>query len=299
MSQSLENMRRKLNGAAELGSVVRTMKALAAASIGQYEAAVRSLEGYYRAVDLGLAACLIKADHLDAAMARAASAEGPIGVLVFGSDQGLVGQFNDVVADFAVREMSLMMTTNKLLWAVGDYVHSRLLDSGYTPVSRFSLPASVSAITPLIGRILGEIEAHRAKGDVEQVYVIHNQPRSGAIYEPVIQRLLPLEGKSGQEVTDVSWQAHKIPEVIGDPVQALLALVREYLFVSLFRACAESLASENASRLAAMQRAENNIDGLREELTVSFNRLRQRKIDEELFDVISGFEAASGNTDPL
>ena len=63
------------------------------------------------------------------------------------------------------------------------------------------------------------------------------------------------------------------------------ALVREYLFVSLYKACAESLASENASRLAAMQRAEKNIDDLVGTLNQTFRRLRQTSIDEELFDV--------------
>jgi hypothetical protein len=52
-----------------------------------------------------------------------------------------------------------------------------------------------------------------------------------------------------------------------------------------------SNASENASRLAAMQRAEKNIDELLEDLNRIFHRLRQSGIDAELFDVISGFEA--------
>ncbi len=73
--------------------------------------------------------------------------------------------------------------------------------------------------------------------------------------------------------------------------QTLRALIREYLFVTLFRACAESLASENASRLVAMQRADKNIQELQEDLKRTFHRLRQSDIDEELFDVISGFEA--------
>jgi F-type H+-transporting ATPase subunit gamma len=73
----------------------------------------------------------------------------------------------------------------------------------------------------------------------------------------------------------------------------LRTLIREYLFVSLFRACAESLASENASRLSAMQRAEKNIDELLESLNRKFHQLRQSSIDEELFDVVSGFEALS------
>jgi F-type H+-transporting ATPase subunit gamma len=75
--------------------------------------------------------------------------------------------------------------------------------------------------------------------------------------------------------------------------ETLRALIREYLFVSFFRACAESLASENACRLAAMQRAEKNIEELLEDLDGRFHRLRQSSIDEELFDVISGFEALS------
>ena len=75
----------------------------------------------------------------------------------------------------------------------------------------------------------------------------------------------------------------------------LRALIREYLFISLFRACAESLASENASRLAAMERADKNINDLLEQLHGTFHQLRQSGIDEELFDVISGFEALVGS----
>lgn len=57
MSDTLETLRRKIDGAGELDSVVRSMKALAAASIGKYEKAVPSLADYYRRVELGLAAC--------------------------------------------------------------------------------------------------------------------------------------------------------------------------------------------------------------------------------------------------
>ena len=78
---------------------------------------------------------------------------------------------------------------------------------------------------------------------------------------------------------------------MGGHIATLRGLIREYLFISLFRACAESLASENASRLAAMERADKNITDLLEHLHGTFHRLRQSGIDEELFDVVSGFEA--------
>ncbi|HEY7304889.1 MAG TPA: F0F1 ATP synthase subunit gamma [Bryobacteraceae bacterium] len=75
--------------------------------------------------------------------------------------------------------------------------------------------------------------------------------------------------------------------------ETLAALLREYMLVSLFRACAESLASESASRLAAMQAAERKIGDLIDQLRLEFNQSRQNAIDEELFDVIAGYEALS------
>jgi F-type H+-transporting ATPase subunit gamma len=76
------------------------------------------------------------------------------------------------------------------------------------------------------------------------------------------------------------------------PREALLSrLLRQYLFVSIFRACAESQASEHASRLAAMQAAERNLDTRLEEVTMTFRRARQDVITSELLDVVAGFEA--------
>ena len=64
-------------------------------------------------------------------------------------------------------------------------------------------------------------------------------------------------------------------------------------FRLVLQGLAESLAAENASRLAAMQRAEKNIDDLVESLNETFRRLRQTSIDEELFEVMSGYESLS------
>jgi F-type H+-transporting ATPase subunit gamma len=157
-----------------------------------------------------------------------------------------------------------------------------------------SLPNSVQAITPLVGRIQIESEAHRAKDAHSRVYVFHNQPHAGPLYKPVGQRLLPLDAQWQQDAARVAWPTTTPPQIVDGSNTVLRALIREYLFISLFRACAESLASENASRLAAMERANRNIDELLEQLQGTFHRLRQSGIDEELFDVVSGFEALVG-----
>ena len=293
MSDTTASLRRKISSAGDLQSVVRTMKTLAASSIGQYEKSVRALADYYRTVELGLGVCFREGEPatLMVDRKRQTDADG-VGAVVFGSDQGLVGQFNDVVADYAIKTLAAL-PGKPHVWAVGERVHARLEDAGLPLMGLFTVPNSVKAITPLVGQIQIESEAHRAKGDYARLYVFHNRPQSGALYEPVSQRLLPLDAQWQQGLAKVSWPTKNLPEVMGAGTGTLRALIREYLFISLFRACAESLASENASRLAAMERADKNIDELLENLHGTFHRLRQSGIDEELFDVISGFEALS------
>ncbi|MGA2703857.1 MAG: F0F1 ATP synthase subunit gamma [Isosphaeraceae bacterium] len=293
MSDTLASLRRKIGGAEDLESVVRSMKALAAASIGQYEKSVLALADYDRTVELGLVVCL-RNRRTDAAeqAGRPDAGAKAVNAIVFGSDQGLVGQFNDVLADFVAKALD-PLPGEKKVWAVGDRVRARLADAGVPPVGLFAVPTAVNAITPLVGQILVESEAHHGKGEFDQLYLFHNRPRSGAAYEPVSQHLLPLDEKWGLRLAHLPWPTKNLPEVIGDHERTVEALVREYLFVSLYKACAESLAAENASRLAAMQRAEKNIDDLLGTLNQTFRRLRQTSIDEELFDVLSGYESLS------
>ena len=293
MSDTTASLRRKIGGAEDLQSVVRTMKAVAASSIGQYERSVAALADYYRAVELGLGVCFRESGPAPLMAERKGhTVADAIGAIVFGSDQGLVGQFNDVVADYAIKTLAAMPGKPQV-WAVGERVHARLADAGLSLMGLFTVPNSVKAITPLVGQIQIESEAHRAKGEYACVYVFHNRPMSAALYEPVSQRLLPLDASWQQSLAKVPWPAGNLPQIMGTAHTTLRALIREYLFISLFRACAESLASENASRLAAMQRADKNIDELLEDLNRTFHRTRQDGIDEELFDVVSGFEALS------
>jgi F-type H+-transporting ATPase subunit gamma len=293
MSDTTASLRRKIGGAGDLQNVVRTMKAVAASSIGQYEKSVRALADYYRTVELGLGACFRESGPVSLiAERKRKTVPGAIGAVVFGSDQGLVGQFNDVVAAYAVKTLAALPAKPEV-WAVGERLHARLADTGLPLMGLFTVPNSVKAVTPLVGQILVETETHHNQGEATELHLFYNRPTSGAVYAPVSQRLLPLDENWRRKLSELTWPTGNLPEVIGGGTATLRALIREYLFVSLFRACAESLASENASRLAAMQRADKNIDELLEDLNRTFHSLRQSGIDEELFDVISGFEALS------
>jgi F-type H+-transporting ATPase subunit gamma len=157
----------------------------------------------------------------------------------------------------------------------------------------FAVPTSVDAIAPLVGQILVDSERRPGRSEVTELYLFYNRPTAGAAYAPIVQRLLPLDDGWRRNMAEVPWPTGYLPELMGSGTATRRTLIREYLFISLFRACAESLASENASRLAAMDRADRNIGDLLATLRGTFHRLRQSGIDEQLFDVIAGFEALS------
>ncbi|MBV8141856.1 MAG: F0F1 ATP synthase subunit gamma [Verrucomicrobia bacterium] len=288
MSESMQILRHKISSAEDLGSVVRTMKALAAASIVQYERAVHSLADYYHAIELGLYVCVH--DATSPRMVKEShrlSVQPMIKAIVFGSDQGLVGQFNDQLAAFVSSQLK-NASGERMVVAIGERVRGRLQDQGFSVRTTYPVPNSVAGITPLVGQILVD---HEKQNETGETHIFHNRPSGAQSYEPVKQRLLPLDATWQGAFGQMQWPTKLLPEVLGPVESTLTALIHEYLFVSLFKASAESLASENTCRLAAMQRAQRNIDELLDHLRMVFNQTRQTSIDEELFDVISGFEA--------
>lgn len=299
MSDTPASLNHQIGSATDLQSVVRTMKAMAASRMGQCDNAVHALADYERTVHLALAACLRHRGHPAPAPPRGPAASQATIAVVFGTDQGLVGQFNEVLAEHVTQALAALPGPTEV-WTVGARMPERLADHCLTLGEHFALPSAMEAITPLVGRILVALQAHQKHGwmgptgQVEhagQVLLFHHQPQTGNGYAPTRQRLLPLDATWQRELATLRWPTARPPELLNPGETTLLALVGEYLFVSLFRACAQSMASENASRLAAMQRAEKNIDELLDELHQGYHRLRQSGIDEELFDVIAGFEA--------
>jgi F-type H+-transporting ATPase subunit gamma len=86
------------------------------------------------------------------------------------------------------------------------------------------------------------------------------------------------------------WPSRGIPGFSLPRHTLLRHLLRQYFFVSISRACADSQAAEHGSRLVAMQAADRSLAERLDEVTMSYRRARQAVITSELLDVVSGFE---------
>ena len=178
-------------------------------------------------------------------------------------------------------------------------MQGRLQDAGFEVAALFQTPNSVTGITPLISELLLAIERSSERDGLDEVHIFHNQPRQRATYDSVNEASAAVR----RTMADATWSRSRgrrmrCPSIIAGGAATLDALIREFLFVSLFRACAESLAAENARRFAAMQGAEQNINELMGALTLNYNRQRQAAIDEELFDLIAGYEVLRAEVAP-
>jgi len=292
--ETAESLRRTIGVTLELQSVVKTMKALAGVNIRQYERAAHAVAEYNRTVEMGLQIALQK---LPAHLMPPKYAPGrKLGAIIFGSDQGMCGQLNDQVVSHAARALGKLAVRreSQATLAVGVRAASHLESLGRKVEGAVQVPGSTGGITAAVEEVLHKIEEWHFDRGVEFVVLFYARPVSGAWYRVRGVRLLPVDAEWINGLKAKTWPSKVIPMFTMDEARLFQLLIREYLFVSLYRAFAESLASENASRLASMQVAERNIEDRLRLLTAESRRLRQTSITSELLDIIASFEALQG-----
>ncbi|MEK6233490.1 MAG: F0F1 ATP synthase subunit gamma [Planctomycetales bacterium] len=294
--ETLESIQRGVRTAEDLHSLVKTMKVLAAVNIRRLERAVESLAEYSRTIELGLVAVL--REHPEAIREKDARRPSRLGTIVFGSDQGMCGSLNDQIAAFALKTMNDLSgdRSGRATLAVGSRPATRLEEAGEQVEAILPIPGSVGGITALVQQILVHVERWRFQHGVERIVLCHCERLARGNFRPRATQLTPFDHDWLESLVERHWRRRALPAFTMDGSKLFSHLTRQYLFVSLYRAIAESMASENASRLASMRGAERNIKDRVVDLSRRFHQRRQMAITEELLDIVSGFEALGGES---
>lgn len=290
--KTAEELQRQIKTASELHDVVKTMKSLSAVNMGHYEKAIKSINAYYRTVLLGLQA-MVQQPELTFKAPKRSAAQGKTGIILFGSDQGMCGGFNDRIIEFMIpHSKDLQSAEGKTpIICVGMRCAALLKAKGLIPQFLYPVPGSLDTIVGSVQDILADIDSWLESGAATKILLFHNCPTFRLSYSQKRTTLLPLSRKWYNEISSRSWPSPNTPIFTMEASRLFSALTRQYLFVSLYRAFAESMATENSARLSAMQSAEKNIEERLENLTSRHRRQRQTAITSELLDIVSGFEA--------
>ena len=313
--QTLEALQSKIKSVEDLRAVVRTMKTLAMVNIRQYEKARIALTDYSETIELGLQALL--RDRYFSEMppkvfpSSQKQNQGLVGVILFGSDHGLCGQFNEQIVTYALAQLNerQIHRERRQIATVGSRLINYLETAKQPIENHFSLPSSVAGTNQLVQELLLTIEKWRFRhfpqfisaigsepieeihSPVEQILLFYNRSISTTNYQPVTLQLLPLDINWLHQLQQRPWNSHTLPTQTMSWDRLFPLFIRQYLFVSLYQATVESMASENASRLAAMQAAEKNIEERLTDLNADYRSSRQNSITAELLDIVAGFEA--------
>ena len=289
--QMLETIQRKIGSAQDLYSVVKTMKALAAVNIHYHEKAVEAIEEYHQSIEMGFQALLKEKPEI--LKKPKLQNERRMGVIIFGSQRGMAGKFNVMIANsFMEWEKANVFDYTQLKIAIiGERAEEQLKEIGYEPTARINFPESRYNLNSAIQELLVLVESWRFRERIDDIYLFYNKLKRGVIFEPFQFHLFPLDQEWLRELTLRKWPTTNLPLYTLSRDRLFYSFIHQFFYISLYRAFIESMASENASRLTAMQKAEENIEERLDNLNSQFNHERQNSITEELLDIVAGFEA--------
>ena len=289
--ESLHALQKHIETSGKLQSIVKSMKTLSAVNIRQYEQAAHSLDAYQETIDSGLQAVI-----RETGLPNSGSEEETLqGLVVFGSDQGLCGRFNERLVEFLQKNQARAKTQQPPRVLVsGARIAARLEAAGHKLTKTLWSPGSLAGVNHHVYEIILILYRWRQKPEMKRIDLFFNNYEPGSSGLPSKVPLLPLDNERLRELMKKKWPGRSLPYSSAPTHKLFSALIQQYLFVTIYRAQVQSLASEQASRLLSLQQAEKNIQEHLEELTGRYRNVRQSVITSELLDLVAGFRTVAG-----
>jgi F-type H+-transporting ATPase subunit gamma len=276
-----------------MGQVTGALEAVSASKVRKAQDAVLGTRPYARAaweviVNLGGTAD----PSLHPLLAREVDADAAL-IILFTSDRGLCGAYNhninQTTLEFArnigipVRYITVGEKGRNVMWRLGEAVVAEFHDLPVIP--------SLVDVSPIARTAIDEFLA----GDASEVYLAYTDFVNMLTQNPVIQPLLPLcRRDSRTSMTCVlEYEPAQITEYIYEPdaPTILNEILPRFIELQVFQAVLEANASEHAARMVAMRNATENAEDLVRDLTLDYNKARQRSITREILDIAGGAEA--------
>ena len=289
MAQTLERLTRRTDTMQSIRSIVRTMKTMSAINAAPYEQAAEAIDSWRDTVLEGLHGFL----RCNGPVWQAPGGDPHRVLIVMGSDHGLCGNYNELLAREVMRHP---YASDAQIICVGAQMQDALMGEGIAPGASLLPPANTDGLIRLASQLVARLDGVRAHAGTQDLAaaLIYTQRGAHGVQSPVAQALLPLDPGMLKALAVRPWTSRSLPQFSMPASDLLASLVRNLVFATLYRAAAEALVTENAARLARMQQAEQSVDEKLEDLKSETRSVRQSEITTELLDVIVGFEALKG-----
>ncbi len=287
---NLKDIKKRIGTVKNTSQITKAMKMVSAAKLRKAQEAVVAARPYADKVQEVISSLALREDA-DAHPLLAKRGKNRALLVLMTSDRGLCGGFNSSIT----RKVELFLKENPegyeaidlmIIGRKGKELLKRQFGEKIVKVYE-NLTGTINyATAQLIGQEI--VEGYNSE-TYDTVYLVYNAFKSAMTQIVTIDQLLPIVPKEVEEDTLVA-------DYIYEPNQSevLAQLLPKYVEVKIFRGLLESIASEQGSRMSAMDSASKNASEMIGKLTLQYNRLRQAAITKELMEIISGSESIKG-----
>lgn len=279
---TLERTERRRQAVDAIHDIVSALRAIAAGRIQNAQRALAASRRYEEVVRRTLAVLLRDSPDLDLPFQN----DGRCTLLVMTSGQPLCGSFNqNLLAMVERRWPPLCDSSPPFLVLVGRTSSRSAFLRGITPDRIEPAATTLPGVRDLVKRLARVASQRLATGNLGALRVIYNRYQSVSEQTPTEELLLPLD-RDALRVTDSPLDARRYRSYLSSPELAQ-GLIGELVLISLYRIAAESFASEQASRLVAMDGATRNTERMAEALAALAQRERQDEITRQVLELVN------------
>lgn len=212
-----------------------------------------------------------------------------VAIVLYTSNSSLCGGFNaNVIKAFnrkveAYRQQGIDIVS---VYPLGKKAYDAVVKAGFTPSADYAALLDHPSYEKA-AQVAAEIMESYAEGEIDRADLIYHHFKSAGSQILTEEEFLPIKLQTADDAsTSHTTQLDFIVEPSKEEV--ISQLVPKSLHLKLFTALLDSLASEHAARVMAMQVATDNADELLRELTLTYNKTRQQAITNELLDIVGG-----------
>jgi F-type H+-transporting ATPase subunit gamma len=286
---SLIDLRRRIRSVKNTEQITKAMKMVSAAKLRRAQERVIAARPYANLMREMLA------DLAAAAQSDPRSSESPwlavrdlkrIDLLFLSSDTGLAGAFHSNLLKASQKFHEDHRGAEIALTLIGrkgrDFYRRRNFRIQAEHVNLAARPTYQDA-----AEIAGDVIRRYRERETDAVFVLNNEFKSVMSQKLSVMQLLPV--KLDAEANKAEYKDYIYEQ---SPVDMLDQLMPRYVEVAVFRALLETIASYQAARMTAMDKASSNARDVIDSLTLNMNRIRQAAITKEIIEVVSGAAAA-------
>ena len=287
---SLDDLKKRISSVKSTQKITKAMKMVAAAKLRRAQESAEKGRPYSEKMNnviLNLSSGI--SDKENAPKLLAGTGQDKVHLcVVMTSDRGLCGGFNSNIIKKAKSYFSKILDENKELKiiTVGSKGNDQLKRTyGDKIIENISFKESKNANyfdADKVGKII--IEKFEA-GEFDVCTIFYNKFKNVITQIPQAQQIIPLNDEGNENSSDESYEFEP------DEDEILSNLLPKNISTQIFKAMLENSASEQGSRMSAMDNATRNAGEMVDKLTIEYNRSRQAAITKELIEIISGAES--------